>query len=178
VFAKPLGSEFSFVKNTGSASWMKTFRNGTLFVTALRIGLTFPLEQSLSTGDDNTPDPRVPISERYFAGGESTVRGFALDELGPTTPDGQPTGGNALLIANQEFRFPIYRQFRGVLFYDVGNVYPRVQDFDPMEVRNVFGVGLRFDMPLGPLRLEYGRKLDREPGETSGELFFAIGAAF
>jgi outer membrane protein insertion porin family len=188
VFAKPLLSEFSFLKNTGSASWMHTFRNRTLFITALRIGLIFPF------GTPNSPQPevpipdvtedvimdvmKVPISERFFAGGESTVRGFGFDLLGPRNINGQPIGGQGLLIANQEFRFPIYRQFRGIVFYDAGNVYLRFQDFDPSDVRHVLGAGLRYDMPLGPLRLEYGHKLDRRPGESAGEVFFAIGAAF
>jgi len=188
VFAKPLLSEFSFLKNTGSASWMHTFRNRTLFITALRIGLIFPF----GTPSQSQPEVpisdvpelsildvvEVPISERFFAGGESTVRGFGFDLLGPRDLSGQPIGGQGLLIANQEFRFPIYRQFRGIVFYDAGNVYARFQDFDPSNVRHVLGGGLRYDMPLGPLRLEYGRKLDRRPGESAGEFFFAIGAAF
>ena len=86
--------------------------------------------------------------------------------------------GTVAVSSKTEFRFPIYRQFRGIVFYDAGNVYARFQDFHPTDVRHVLGAGLRYDMPLGPLRLEYGHKLDRRPGESAGEVFFAIGAAF
>ncbi len=83
-----------------------------------------------------------------------------------------------MLIFNEELRFPIWRDLKGVIFYDAGNVYVQVADFDPTDVRHVLGGGLRFETAIGPLRLEYGRKLDREPGETSGEFFLSIGSAF
>ena len=83
-----------------------------------------------------------------------------------------------MLIVNEELRFPIWRDLKGVIFYDVGNVYVQVSDFDPSDVRHVLGLGLRLETAIGPLRLEYGRKLDREPGESAGEFFLSIGSAF
>jgi outer membrane protein insertion porin family len=87
-------------------------------------------------------------------------------------------GGEASLIFNQEFRFPIWRTLHGVLFYDAGQVYLSIDDIDPSDLRHVLGGGLRLLTPIGPLRLEYGAKLDRETGESSGELFLSIGTPF
>ena len=105
------------------------------------------------------------------------MRGFPRDGWG-RTPNGEPSGGEALLILNEELRFPIWRELKGVVFYDAGNVYAEVGDFDPTDLRHVLGTGLRLDTAIGPIQLEYGRKLDREPGESTGELFFAIGGVF
>jgi len=83
-----------------------------------------------------------------------------------------------MFILNKEFRFPLWRALKGVVFYDAGNVYEQVEDFDPTDLRHVLGAGLRLETPIGPVRLEYGGKLDREQDESIGELFLAIGWAF
>jgi outer membrane protein insertion porin family len=170
-FAKPLLSEATFIKAQLTESQMWTFRNGTAFVTVFRVGFAPPL------GDTE----EVPISERFFAGGDSTNRGFGRDELGPKTmPGGVPLGGEGLLLFNEEFRFPIWRRIRlkGTLFYDAGNVYLTLSDFDPTDLRHTLGGGLRLETPIGPIRAEYGWKLDREEGESSGQFHFAIGAVY
>lgn len=117
-------------------------------------------------------------SLRFFAGGGTTIRGFAQDEVGPKDSLGQPVGGNAALILNQEIHFPIYKIVEGAAFLDVGNVYPTISDFNPLDVRSAAGLGLRLRTPIVLLRLDYGIKLDRKPGESFGQLFFSIGQAF
>jgi len=169
-FAKPLLSEADFIKAQLTESQMWTFRNGTAFVTVFRIGFAPPLGST----------EEVPISERFFAGGDSTNRGFGRDELGPKTDSGVPLGGEGLLLFNEEFRFPIWRRMRlkGTAFYDAGNVYFSLSDFDPTNLRHTLGGGLRLETPIGPIRAEYGWKLDREEGESSGQFHFAIGAVY
>ena len=162
LFAKPLSSEFTFIKGRFTVSAVKRLTGGSSLASGVRIGLAFPY------GSDGA----VPISEAFFAGGDSTIRGFARDTVGPAS------GGEALLIVNEEFRFPIWRQLKGVIFYDAGNVYAQASDFDPSDLRHVLGVGLRLETAIGPVRLEYGRKLDREPEESTGEFFVSIGSAF
>ena len=163
LFLKPLLSETAFVKTIVSGSWFHKIRGGgSVLASSLRVGAAIPFRE----------DEAVPISEGFFAGGDSTLRGFPRDEVGP------PTGGEALFLINQELRFPLRRGLKGLVFYDAGNVYEEAGDLDPFDLRHVLGIGLRLEMPMGPLRLEYGRKLDRENGESSGELFLAIGAAF
>lgn len=117
-------------------------------------------------------------TERFFAGGGTTIRGLKQDAVGPKDALGNPLGGQALLIINNELRFPLISLFGGGAFLDLGNVYPRVSDFDPLHVRKTAGIGLRVHTPYVLLRLDYGRKLDRKPGESAGEIFFSIGQAF
>jgi outer membrane protein assembly factor BamA len=87
-------------------------------------------------------------------------------------------GGEAVFILNNELRFPLVSVFDGVGFVDLGNVYLKVSDFNPFDVRKTAGFGLRLRTSFLLLRLDYGFKLDRKPGETRGALFFSIGQAF
>ncbi|MDZ7262457.1 MAG: BamA/TamA family outer membrane protein [candidate division KSB1 bacterium] len=77
-----------------------------------------------------------------------------------------------------EVRFPIYRKFGGILFLDLGNVWREALDFNPVDLRATLGCGARFHSPLGILRVDYGLKLDRRPGESLGEFYFSLGQAF
>jgi outer membrane protein assembly complex protein YaeT len=162
LFSRPFGSEFTFTKFQASASSVHTLRRGSAIAGGVRVGLAFPY------GSNGA----VPISQAFFAGGDSTIRGFSRDAVGPVS------GGESLLILNGEFRFPLWRDLKGVAFYDTGNVYLEIGDFDATDLRHVLGLGLRLETSIGPLRLEYGRKVDREPDESSGELFLSIGSAF
>jgi len=168
LFAKPFLSEETFLKSVFSVAYFTPLGRGTSFASSVRIGLSEPFRDT----------QRVPLSERFLAGGDSTLRGFARDTVGPKTPTGQPVGGQALFLLNEEFRFPIWSSLKGVLFYDVGNVYLTIEDFDLGNVRNVLGAGLRLETPIGPLRFEYGAKLAPGPRESSGEFFVSIGSAF
>jgi len=106
----------------------------------------------------------VPASERFFAGGDTTVRGFVLDQLGtPETIDqnGFPKGGNAVVVFNAELRVPVWRSLGAVVFLDAGNVFARVGDSDIGDLRGAAGFGLRYRSPIGPLRIDLGLKLDR-----------------
>jgi len=167
VFAEPLLSEFSFLRGTAELSRTWTLPHRLAFVSVVRAGIE---DRFAGTAD-------VPISERFFAGGNSTNRGFDTDLLGPLS-EGLPTGGEGLFLLNEELRFPVFGALRGIAFYDAGNVYRRLGDFDPTDLRHVLGLGVRFETPIGPLRAEYGWKLDREPAEEPGQFFFSIGNAF
>lgn len=161
VFSQPLLSDRSFVKQDVAANTTRPLGGRSSFASSIRIGAAVPF----GAGERAT----VPISESFYLGGDSTLRGFERDELGP---------GDAMFLVNGELRLPIWKSLRGVVFYDTGNVYESVSDLDPLDLRHVLGLGLRLETPIGPLRLEYGRKLDREAEEKSGELFLAIGSAF
>jgi outer membrane protein assembly complex protein YaeT len=138
-----------------------------VFATGVRVGLAGGLG-----GQELVP------SERFFGGGGTTIRGFEQDGVGPQDGRGNALGGNALFIMNNEIRFPVWSMFDGVGFVDLGNVYARLGDFNPFEIRKTAGVGLRLRTPYLLLRLDWGFKLDRKPGESLSRLFFSIGQAF
>jgi outer membrane protein insertion porin family len=128
----------------------------------------------------------LPAAERFFAGGDNTVRGFAQDRLGePATLDrnGLPTGGNALLIFNSEVRVPVWRGLIAAAFVDAGNVFLRVSNLDITQIRGAAGFGVRYLSPIGPIRVDLGFKLDRltfangtREGRTA--LHITVGQAF
>jgi outer membrane translocation and assembly module TamA len=118
------------------------------------------------------------ITERFFTGGSYSLRGFEKDSVGPRNAAGTVVGGEALFVINQEYRFPIYKWFGGVVFYDLGNVYESVGSFDPLDLRHSLGIGLRFSSPFGILRADYGINLDPEGDERRGVFHFGLGQAF
>jgi outer membrane translocation and assembly module TamA len=127
----------------------------------------------------------LPASERFYAGGDTTVRGFALDRLGrPDTFDnaGFPKGGHALIIFNSELRIPVWRAFETVGFLDVGNVFARLEDINLGQLRGGAGFGVRYRSPLGPIRVDLGFKLSRlnypDRKEPLTALHISLGQAF
>ncbi|MBN2317625.1 MAG: translocation/assembly module TamB domain-containing protein [Acidobacteria bacterium] len=120
----------------------------------------------------------LPESERFFAGGGTTIRGFQQDAVGPENEFGDPVGGEAVFVFNNELRFPIKSIFEGIGFLDIGNVYPRVSDFNPTDVRSSAGPGIRVRTPYFLLRFDYGFKLNPKSGESPGAFYFSVGQAF
>jgi outer membrane protein insertion porin family len=121
----------------------------------------------------------VIISKRFFLGGQNSVRGYALDSLGPRDADGDPIGGNYLVNANLELRYPIAGTFGGVLFVDSGSVWLRGAD-EKFKLRVASGLGLRWASPIGPLSLDYGVKANPsvEDEDDTFRWHFSIGHAF
>ena len=125
----------------------------------------------------------LPASERFFAGGDTTIRGFALDTVGADntiSEQGFPRGGNAVLIMNAELRVPVWGDLGAALFVDGGNVFARVTQFDIGNLRGSLGFGVRYRSPIGPVRVDLGFKMDRreDRGESRSVLHFSIGQAF
>jgi outer membrane protein insertion porin family len=122
---------------------------------------------------------QVPISERFFAGGSNTLRGFAVDRAGPLDPvTHEPLGGNALVIGNLELRFPIYKMIQGAVFYDVGNVFSEFSKIALEDVTHSIGAGLRLKTPFGPIRLDFGYSLKDLPYDKRNQFFITIGNPF
>jgi len=120
----------------------------------------------------------VPTSERFYAGGSTTMRGFEQNAVGPVGVNNVPAGGSAVFILNNELRMPVMRIIDGVVFLDVGNVYPTIKDFSFTDLRESAGVGLRLRTPWVLLRADYGFVLDPRPGEKRSRFYFSIGQAF
>jgi outer membrane protein insertion porin family len=120
----------------------------------------------------------VPRSERFYAGGSATLRGFAQNAVGSIGPDRIPVGGEAMLILNNEIRMPLVSILDGVVFVDIGNVYDRISNMSLTDLRKSTGVGLRVRTPWVLLRGDYGVVIAPRPGEPRSRFYFSIGQAF
>ena len=199
--SRQIGSAVGYAKAVLQGFVYRRLPGEVVFAAGARLGLarsftsTFLEASTLVLTDDGVPMLRhvaqlnyihtLPASERFFAGGDSTVRGFALDRLGDESTigaNGFPTGGNGMIVLNSELRVPVFGPLQVVGFLDAGNVIDRVSNFDLARIRGAAGFGVRYRSPLGPIRLDLGFKLDRQ--EFAGErerltaLHLSIGQAF
>lgn len=178
---KPIGSSASFLRLFLHQASFHPLRGRVVFARSLRVGIQEPL------GD--TVAEQIPLPERFFAGGGNSLRGFGLNQAGPRDPlTGFPVGGLALLVFNQEIRFPMRLPYvgdrvGGALFYDAGNVFrrtnritlrvsPPAPQFDPSDptkclncnemnyFSHTIGFGFRYATPIGPVRIDLGYQLN------------------
>ena len=191
-----LGSSASFLRSLYQNSSYHPIKRRFSFARSFRIGVLAPYRDTVSlTFPAQTQEPLpqlIPLPERFFAGGGTSLRGFALNQAGPRDAQtGFPVGGQAMLVFNQEFRFPLRlpyvgNRLGGTLFYDGGNVYSKVNRitlrwtspkpiFDPANPKqclfnctnelNYFshtvGVGVRYGTPVGPIRVDLGYQVNR-----------------
>jgi len=120
----------------------------------------------------------VPIYERLFLGGSNNLRGFPFREVGPQDSNGEPTGGKSMARATVELTFPIIEKARGAIFYDTGFVNESQWSFGFNHIASDIGVGLRLDLPIGPLRLDYGYPIQRDGYNGGGHFNFNVGYQF
>ena len=119
----------------------------------------------------------IPISERFYAGGSTSVRGYSEQLLGPPksfNKNGkidEADGGKLLILANIEARIPLFWLLVGEVFVDAGNVWEGVSDFDPLEIRYTTGLGIALITPLGPVRVDYGYKLNKRSIDADNDAF-------
>jgi outer membrane protein assembly complex protein YaeT len=127
----------------------------------------------------------VPFSKKYFLGGATTIRGWGRFEVSPLAA-GLPVGGNSLFLFSSELRAHIVGNFGAVAFLDTGNVWAGSWGISLNDLRYAVGTGLRYQTPIGPLRLDWGYQLNPIPGLLiNGEpqtrrwrIHFSIGQAF
>ena len=167
-FSTPgIGSDLKFLKDFVQYSHYVPVRRGLVLASAARLGL------ARTFGDEVL----IP-SERFYAGGANTVRGYREEELGAQSVLGGPEGGSALLVLNGELRFPIYRWLKGVGFVDMGNVYPKVSDISFTNLQVGVGAGARFDTPFGLIRFDFGVPANPRPFDPRWRFYFGLGHAF
>jgi outer membrane protein assembly complex protein YaeT len=182
VAPRALGSEIGFVKLFLQGFLYRQLGHpNVVFAAGARVGLARAQKQLV--GDELVED--LPASERFFAGGDSTVRGFARDSLGrpeTLTISGFPKGGDAELIFNAELRLPIKGDFGAVLFSDAGNVFAKAADFEFDKLRLALGFGARYTSPIGPIRIDFGFPVHRyvigNELEKRYQIHFSMGHAF
>ncbi len=180
---KPIGSSASFVRLFFQNSTFHPLQRRYVFARSVRFGAQTPIGNTLSS--------EIPLPERFFAGGGNSLRGFGLNQAGPRDPKtGFPVGGQAMLIFNQEFRFPMRLPFvgtrlGGAIFYDAGNIFANVRSITlrttpPAPIfsagqpgvcqlncsnelnyfSHTIGFGLRYATPIGPVRVDLGYQLN------------------
>jgi outer membrane protein assembly complex protein YaeT len=180
-----IGSQIDFVRSTARLTYFQPIGPAplpghpdrrTLLAFGARAGIIHSLD-----GGDMLSD--IPIDERFFNGGNTTVRSFTERDLGPHN-NGDPIGGEFFTVFNIEYTFPIYGELQGAVFVDAGNLLPSSEDpFSSAsasldDMRYAIGLGLRYRLPIGPIRLDYGYNPDRHEGEDSGAFHFSFGFAF
>ena len=176
-FFASLATEFGFAGGSGSIGFLRA--DGKLsgyypvtkksnLAAGIRAGIVIPSEDHLD----------LPIDLRFFTGGANSVRSFPERELGPTASNGDPLGGQSYWVANLEYIHSVKGPLRITAFLDAGSLTAQFSEFGSGEVELAAGLGLRLDLPIGPVRLEYGHSLSRDPGEPAGTFHFAIGTAF
>jgi outer membrane protein insertion porin family len=150
-----IGSQKNFVSFFAQASIYRPAKE-TVVAASLRFGWSQPYGKT----------DILPITERYFVGGSTTLRAFGRDQAGTKR------GGNALAVLNVEYRFPIpfpISELGGAVFYDTGTNFPHISDFSLGAFTHTAGFGLRYDTPLGPIRLDFGFNLNRQINEIEPE---------
>ncbi|HSB62718.1 MAG TPA: BamA/TamA family outer membrane protein [Thermoanaerobaculia bacterium] len=178
-----LAADADFVKSLLQAALYRPY-GATRFVFSVRGGVIWNRQEcppELREKGTCSPNLIVPVPERLFAGGSSTHRAFPRDNLGipdETLKDGVGVGGTVELIANAEWRIPVASGFEAALFFDIGNVWADPKNVTLRELRSGAGLGLHYQTPVGPIRLEYGLKLDRKSGEDAGAFAFSVGYPF
>ena len=141
--------------------------------------LSFRLIGGYAVGWDKDP---VPLFERFYLGGSNSLRQFKSLQVSPRDGSGTRIGGNSELLGTVEYQIPLFFGIKAAIFYDVGNVWgPDItggSKIDLSDLRHGVGAGFRWNSPFGPLRVDYGIKLDRKKGESLGEFNFSAGSSF
>jgi outer membrane protein assembly factor BamA len=185
-----LGGDITFTRLNAGMRYFYSLNPDTVLGLRYATGFIYP-----GSGETN-----VPISERFFNGGENSVRSFKESELGPKDLSGNPVGGLAFNTINVELRRRLFGDLSGTLFYDLGNVAPNrsiteggrrppenrsdavsdtLDDFFS-DFRSGIGFGLHYKLPIGPVRcdLAWNPDADKDRDEDNWVFHFSVGMAF
>ena len=120
----------------------------------------------------------IKIYDRLFLGGSNNLRGFEYRDVGPKDKHGEPLGGQSMARTTVELTFPIVEKARGALFYDTGFVNVNPWDYNFDNIASDVGIGLRLDLPIGPLRIDYGIPIQKAGNSSGGKINFNVGYQF
>ncbi|HPG42151.1 MAG TPA: BamA/TamA family outer membrane protein [bacterium] len=137
-------SDFHFFRFLLENRHYQKLDDNLVIATRFKIGMIEPLRS----------DQVTPLEERYYAGGSSSIRGWARSAIGPVNKVREPIGGNSYIEASLECRYPLWRKLSGVAFIDCGNVWAAEYYYNITNLRYALGAGLRFSTPIGPVRFD------------------------
>ena len=168
-----LGSNLQFSQAIFEARKYQAIQDtGLVLAGRVKCGLIEPMQST----------QQIPIVRRLFAGGANSVRGYELNFLGPRNAANDPIGGEALLEASLELRFPlpIYENLGGVVFMDAGNVFFKIHDMDLGQLKYSPGFGLRYLSPIGPVGIDIAFPTNRinYQQDSRYQIHFTVGYAF
>jgi len=143
----------------------------------------FQSKAEIGYGDGFGDFDSMPFFKNFFAGGVRSVRGWEDNSLGPRDSRNDPLGGNLRTVGNMEIQFPPpfmteTNSVRLSTFFDVGNVFPGVEDFDSGDLRMSVGVGVIWLSPVGPLAISFAQPLNDESDDKVQKFQFSLGSAF
>lgn len=165
----PFGGDPNFVKTLGDSAWYFPLVWDTVFMARGRYGYV-----------ESLIDKPIPVGERFYVGGQSTVRGFRFGSAGPKDSQLNALGGTAEMIYNAEISFPIVpaARLKGVVFYDIGKAFDTYETVRFTGLRQTAGWGFWWLSPIGPLKFEWGYIIRKRPDDQASQFEFSIGAMF
>jgi outer membrane protein insertion porin family len=163
----PLGAETDLVKLVGEGRWYRPVTEKFVLMTRLEAGLV----------QEYGGSEFVPLFDRFFAGGATSVRGYKYRDVGPRE-DGDPIGGKSLLEGTFELSYPVIEIMRLYAFFDFGQVWREIEDFGQSKINTSVGVGFGLRTPVGPIRLDFGYPLNPDEEQGSGQVHFSTGISF
>jgi translocation and assembly module TamA len=147
---EPLLSDLSFLQPRVSAKLIRSRGNKNRVIVRAEAGTTFVSDFTL-----------LPASLRFYAGGDNSVRGYDLDKIGPQDNDGNVIGGKHLVVGSLELEREVWNKWSAALFLDTGDAFN-----DTPELKTGVGLGVRWQSPVGPIRVDIAHALDKPPGDT------------
>jgi outer membrane protein insertion porin family len=162
-FSESLDGSASFARFTGRYSTYISFGKNLLALGA-RLGYISAVQGATD----------VPIDERFFNGGSTTVRSFYETQLSPKDTDNHPIGGLARSIFNVEYDVPIFGDLIGAVFVDAGGT----GDTPFSNFSSAVGGGVRYNLPIGPVRVDYGVNPAPRKNQSQAVFSLSFGVAF
>jgi outer membrane protein insertion porin family len=171
VAAQAFGSEAEYLSTGTGASTV-------IPLAPLSDRLSFAHHARFASAWTASNTDQIPISQRFYLGGRSSVRGFRENQLGPRGDQGDIIGGDMLFLASSELQYLMYDLLSLHLFFDTGNVFLKSQSTGISDLRQGTGVGFRYRSPVGPIGFDVGTPIDERPGEPSVRVHFSVGSSF
>jgi len=168
VSDRTFGADYSYWHLLAEARKYQLLGWRTVLATRLKIGLSDKLG---SIAD-------VPLSERFYSGGEGSVRGYGLRRIGPLSASNDPLGGLSLIEGSIELRRPLFWKLNGVIFFDCGQVSTKAYDLRVDALQCGYGPALGMDTPVGPVTVYVGFPTQRPRGDSAWQFYFSIGQYF